>query len=98
MRELITTWAVVACYGAHLRHVAAGIAFDLYGQEAFGWAGGAVELQRFDCVIAHGLCLLNGIDGQDDFISAKVECSLNDFCRHWEALHDARLKWTDFAG
>ena len=63
MCELVAAWAVVAGYGAYRRNVAIGVALDFNGQKAFGWAGRAVELQRFDRVLAHELCLLNGIDG-----------------------------------
>ena len=56
-REHIATRAAVAGYGARLYHGAVCAALDLYGQEALGWAGGAVELQRFDRVHAHGLTL-----------------------------------------
>lgn len=55
MRELIATRAVVSCHGAHLCHGAVRVTLYLYGQEALGWAGGAVELQRFDRVYAYGL-------------------------------------------
>lgn len=98
MRELIAAWSAVAGHAAHLRHVAIGVALDFHGQEALGWAGGAVELQHLDYGIAHALSLLYGVDGQDDFAGSKVECSLNHLCRHWEAFHNAWLKRTDFAG
>lgn len=63
MCELIAARAVIAGYGAHFHHGAIGVALHLYGQKALGWAGRAVELQRFAHVIAHSLCLLDGIDG-----------------------------------
>ena len=69
MCELITTRAAVAGYGAHLYHGAVCVTLYLYGQEAFGWAGGAVELQRLGRVRAHELCLLNGIDRQNNLSS-----------------------------
>ena len=61
-------------------------------------AGGAVELQRFDRVYAHGLTLLNGVDGQDNLAGTQVECALNYLCRQREVFHDARLKRADLAG
>ena len=43
MCELITARATVAGYGAHFYHGAVCVTLYLYGQEAFGWAGGAVN-------------------------------------------------------
>ena len=45
VRELIAARAAVASHGAHRCHGTVGIALHLYGQEAFGWASGTVELQ-----------------------------------------------------
>ena len=55
MRERIAARAAVAGHGVHHYHGAVCVALYLYSQEAFGWTGGAVELQRFDRVYAHGL-------------------------------------------
>ena len=54
VRERITSRAAVAGHGAHLYHGAVCIALHLHGQEAFGWAGGAVELQCLGHIRAHG--------------------------------------------
>ena len=97
MCELITARTAVAGHGAHLYHGAVCVTLYLYGQETLGWAGGAVELQRIDCVIAHELCLLDGIDGQDNLADTQVERLFDDLCRHWKAFHDAWLKCTDLA-
>lgn len=57
VRELVAARAAVAGYEAHRCHGTVGIALHLYGQEALGWACGAVELQRLGHIRAHGLTL-----------------------------------------
>ena len=67
MRERIAARAAVAGHGAHLYHGAVCVALYLHGQEAFGWAGGAVNCSVSIAFMLMALRLLNGIDGQDNF-------------------------------